>query len=362
MSLKIVHCADLHIGASFSYLSHDLAALRSEEIRCAFSEIINYSKARSVDALLICGDLFDSPNPSKQDCDFVKNALESLYPIPVFIICGNHDYMCSDSPFLRQNYFPQNVHVFPCFDHSFNLPHKNAVITGKSYNSSSAEPSFENLNLDSNKINILCLHGDITPSSDYNTISKKVLSSLPCNYAAFGHIHSGEVFEVGNVKCAYSGAAEGHSFNDDGFTGFIYGEITSEKTILTPVSLSKRHYRNISYDISGKDSALIIKELKDLINEKDLFRITLTGEYLSGEKISTVSIKEQLEKDAFYIDIFDESTQGYDFDQIEKEKSLRGEFLRSLRSLCESEEEYILSAKAGLDALSGKIPNIECEL
>lgn len=360
MSLKIVHCADLHIGASFSKLPSHLAAQRSEELRDAFLNIINYCKEKSVDALLICGDLFDCPKPSRIDCDYVKNALASLSPIPVFIICGNHDYMCPGSIFSRSNYFTDNVHIFPCFDYSFDLPEKNTVIYGKSYSSSVTEPAFTQCDFDKNKINIMCLHGDITASSDYNTISRETLSLLACNYAAFGHIHNGECFDVGNVKCAYSGTAEGHSFNDDGFTGFIYAQISPEETVITPVSLSKRHYRNLSFDISGQNSDSIIDKLKSLLNENDLYRITLTGE--CAEEINAAYIKEELEESAFYIDIFDNSSPSYDFDKIENEESLRGEFLRELRKLSVSEEEFICSAKAGLDALSGRIPTSEADI
>lgn len=360
MPLKIVHCADLHIGATFSNLPPSLARVREEEIYAAFSNIINYCKEKSVDALLICGDLFDCPNPVKRDCEFVEKALASISHIPVFIISGNHDYICADSPFLKDNYFTDNVHIFPCFDYSFELPHKNAVIYGKSYNNSVTEPSFTDVKFEEDKLNIICLHGDTFSSSDYNAISIETLSSLPCNYAAFGHIHNGELFEVGKVKCAYSGTPEGHRFNDDGFTGFIYAEITADETKVFPISLSKRHYHNISYNISGEKTDQIIPKLRELINTNDLYKITLTGEYI--EQINIHRIIKELENSAFYIDITDNSSPSYDFDAIEAEESLRGEFLRELRKLSQSEEEFIRSGKAGLDALSGKRPYLEVEI
>ena len=360
MPLKIVHCADLHIGASFSNLPADLAAKRIAEIRDSFINIINYCKEKSVGALLICGDLFDCPVPSKSDSDFVRNALSSLSPIPAFIIAGNHDYMCPESPYSKENYFSSNVHIFPCFDYSFTIPEENAVIYGKSYGSAVTQPSFSELKFDDSKTNIMCLHGDTVFSSDYNTISRETLSSLNCDYAAFGHIHNGEVFEVGNVKCAYSGTPEGHSFKDDGFTGFIYAEITPDEVRLSPVSLSKRNYRNIEYDISFQTAAETFKSLKELLNNEDLFKITLVGEYT--EEINLSLLKEELQKNTFYIEIYDLSSPGYDFDSIENEESLRGEFLRQLRKLAKSEEEFILCGKAGLDALSGRTPCTEVEL
>ena len=360
MMLRIVHCADIHIGASFGRLPSHLASLRAEEQRTVFSDTINYCKEKSVDALLICGDLFDSPNPLKKDAEFVKKALASLSPVPVFIISGNHDYICPDSPFLKEGYFSDNVHIFPCFDHFIEIPEKNTVIYGKSYNSTVTKASFTDMPLDENKINIMCLHGDFNIAGDYTQISREDLSSLPVNYAAMGHIHNGEIFEVGNVKCAYSGALDGTGFDDDGITGFIYGEITENETKLFPVSLSKRHYHNISCNISGEDTEKILQKLKSTMYSEDLYKIILVGE--TTDEIDTEFLESELNEYCFYAEIYDDTSLSYDFDEIEKEESLRGEFLREVRKLTSSEEEFILCSKAGLDALMGKIPSMEMDV
>ncbi len=358
--LRIVHCADVHIGASFGRLPSHLASLRAEEQRAAFLNTVNFCKEKSVDALLICGDLFDSPNPLKRDSEFVRKALASLSPVPVFIISGNHDYICPDSPFLKEGYFSDNVHIFPYFDHFFEIPEKNTVIYGKSYNNAITTASFTDMPLDENKINIMCLHGDFNIAGDYAPISREVLSSLPINYAAMGHIHNGEVFQVGNVKCAYSGALDGTGFDDDGNTGIIYAEITPDETNLFPVSLSKRHYHNISYDISGEDTEKILHKLKSIVHSEDLYKITLVGE--TADEINTEFLISELEPYCFYTEIYDDTSLSYDFDAIEKEESLRGEFLREVRKLTSSEEEFILCSKAGLDALMGKIPSMEVDV
>ena len=362
MPFKIVHCADLHIGTSLSGLSTDAFIQRNEEIRTVFLDMINFCKEKSVDALLICGDLFDCPIPTENDRIFVKNALSSIGNTDVFIVCGNHDYMCPGSPYSDPTFFSQNVHIFPCFEHAFSIPEKNAVIWGKSYNSRTIEPSFDKCNFDESKINIMCLHGDMFPKSDYNILTKETLSSLPCDYAAFGHIHKGYISQIASVPYAYCGALEGQSFSDDGFTGFIYGEIAQESAEFKQISFSKRHYRNISLDVSYSNTSQIISDAKKIINDTDLFRLTLEGEYTNPTDINISLIKSELEKIAFYIDIFDNTSAGYDFDKIESEEGIRGEFLRELRNLCKTEEEFILSAKAGLDALSGRIPDIGGEI
>lgn len=362
MPLKIVHCADVHIDAQFQYLPKKDAAKRYDEVHSSFLNMIEFCKEKAIDALLITGDLFDVPSPTDAECEFVKNALSSLYPINVYIIAGNHDYMNPTSPYSKQDYFSENVHIFPCFEHSFELPEKNTVIWGKSYSSPLMTPSFIGQNFDENKINILCLHGDLAGGSDYNVISADLLSSISCNYAAFGHIHHGEIFETGSVKCAYSGPPEGLYPGDDGFTGFIYGEITENETKLSQISLSLRRSLNITLDVTGMKTPQIIENALPIINNNDLFKLTLTGEYKSTDDINLPVIKTELAKHTFYIDIYDHTSASYDFDEIESEESLRGAFLRELRKISQSEEEFILCAKAGLDALAGKIPSLGGEI
>lgn len=355
MPLKLVHCADFHIGAPCRGFSAELSSVRNEEIRHALTTVADFCREKAVDALLICGDLFDSPTPLKSDCEFVRDTLSSLSPIDVFIVLGNHDYMCAHSPFADESFFSENVHIFPCCEHSFVLSEKNAAFWGKSCSSNFIYPAFSSVSPDPSLINVFCLHGDTVPGSGYNIISKDVLSSISCDYAAFGHIHNGEIFTVGKTKCAYCGTPEGHKFSDDGTTGFIYAEISKEKTSLSQICLTKRKYRNITLDISGKTLDEIIIAAKDKLNMTDFFKLNLVGENITEKELLTHHVKEAVENSCLYIEITDSSFPGYDFDAIEKEESLRGAFLRDLRERTHSEEEFLGAAKLGLDALCGRI-------
>ncbi len=362
MSLKIVHTADFHIGVSLSHLGTTLAKIRGDELRHSLVRVCDFCKEKNVDALLISGDLFDLNKPTKADCEFVKNTLSSLSPIDVFIICGNHDYMSLQSPFSKENYFSSNVHIFPCFESSFDFADKNAVFWGKSYSTNTTEPAFEECVFDKNKINIMLLHGDVEKNSSFNTISKETLSRLSPNYAAFGHIHAGGVFETENVRCAYSGAVEGHSFGDCNSTGIIYAEISENQTTITPVDFSVRKYKNIDMNITGKNENEILHEAASLLNQTDFFRINFIGECVEGAFPDINYIKKELSQKAFYIDITDSLTLAYDFEKIFAEESLRGAFLRELRENAHSEEEFIRAAKIGLDALGGRVPDLRGEI
>ena len=358
MSIKFVHAADFHIGVSLSHLGTGLAKMRGDEIRQSLKRTVDFCKENNVDALLITGDLFDNHKPTKADCEFVKNTLSSLSPVDVYIICGNHDYMCPESPFSKENYFSENVHIFPCYESSFEIPEKNVVLWGKSYDKASVEPSFDSCVFDESKINVIMLHGDTSEGSSFNIISKATLSDSLVNYAAFGHIHAGEVFNTGKVKCAYCGTPEGHSFKDNGVTGIILAELSEEETILKQVDFSLRKYKSLSFDITAKTEQEIIDGIQSLTNSDDFFSFTLTGEYNENSAPDIAYIRETLQNNLHYIDINDDSYPGYDLDAIEKEESLRGAFLRELRYITSSEEEFAQAAKAGLDALGGRVPHL----
>ena len=358
MGIKIVHAGDFHIGVSLSHLGTNTGKMRSDEIRQALKRTVEFCKENSVDALIITGDLFDNFKATKADSEFVKNTLSSLSPINAYIICGNHDYMCADSPYAKENYFSDNVHIFPCYESSFEIPEKNTVLWGKSYDKASTEPSFDSCVFDENKINILLLHGDMTEGSSFNIISKSTLSSIPAAYAAFGHIHAGEVFSAGNVKCAYCGTPEGHSFKDNGATGIICAEISESETKIEQIDFSLRKYHTISFDITGKTEQDIINGVKSLTNPMDFFSVTFTGEYSESSAPDISYIQDLLSKDLHYIEIADDSFPGYDLDAIEQEESLRGAFLRELRETTASEEEFARAAKIGLDALGGRLPDL----
>ena len=72
--------------------------------------LVTLAEHHRVDALLICGDLFDSPNISFDVTSSVSDILSST-AIPVFIAPGNHDYFHLGSPY-NLNVWPENVHIF----------------------------------------------------------------------------------------------------------------------------------------------------------------------------------------------------------------------------------------------------------
>lgn len=92
MPLKILHTADVHLGAKFIGLGRKGQELRSRLLQ-AFDDTVNLAIREKVDLLLIAGDLFDSMEVSKTLLAQVAYRLQDLSSmgIPVLISPGTHD-------------------------------------------------------------------------------------------------------------------------------------------------------------------------------------------------------------------------------------------------------------------------------
>ena len=83
--IKILHTADLHIGAAESFLGSDSQKRRFENL-LTFEKIIDLGVERKVDIIAISGDLFDSNNIEDRFIDAVFSKISGC-KIPV-VFCG----------------------------------------------------------------------------------------------------------------------------------------------------------------------------------------------------------------------------------------------------------------------------------
>lgn len=92
MSLKLLHTADVHLGAKFLSLGHKGEDQRAQLLQ-AFDDTVNLAIRERVNLFLIAGDLFDSANVSRSLVARVAYRLRDLgaVGIPVLVTPGTHD-------------------------------------------------------------------------------------------------------------------------------------------------------------------------------------------------------------------------------------------------------------------------------
>lgn len=345
MSVKILHCADLHLGAAFTGLTDENATIRKKEQLETFDKIIETAKTENIDMLFISGDLFDNQNISS----IVKHIISSfneISDINIFIAAGNHDNI---EVYEKYNW-GENVHIFSRDFECIEI--NNVCIYGASFSNNCENKFDENFIFQKEKINILVMHGDVEHGS-YNPMSKEFLKQF--DYAALGHIHKHSgVISSGMSSYSYSGFTEPVGFDENGRGGVMCGVIGKGYVDLTRIEVSKREYIYCKIDISDCENNIDVADhIQRIIQTENLYKVELTGRYTFD--ISIDYIKECIENFCFHIEIIQNNQ--IDYEQMIDEYSLRGLFVKRMleyikNSTGAEKDMYKQALQTGLDAMS----------
>lgn len=90
--VRFLHTADWQIGKPYARVCDPDHRARLKQVRLAvIQRIASLVKQQQLDFVLVAGDLFDSPTPSRSDVAQACSAIGQI-PSPVLVIPGNHDH------------------------------------------------------------------------------------------------------------------------------------------------------------------------------------------------------------------------------------------------------------------------------
>ena len=370
-SVKILHCADIHIGAAESFLGARADSRRYETV-LTFERIIDTAVNAGVDVVAVAGDLFDS---NTADARLYRPVLEKIASVPdikVLFAAGNHDPLLSSSPFLK-NKNPGNLYVFPEHDHCFTFDDIKLRAYGRSFGNvyMQGEQSFGITPPDDEYVNLMVLHGELTGdlSSQYNAVTAEFIKNSGMDYIALGHIHKRtEPQKSGNTYYAYCGCPEGQGFDETGEKGVYVGTVGKSLCALEFIPLAKRRHFHIKTDVTGLASQAeivnkITEEIKDTAGsgwEENLYKIELTGGVKEGTDVNTAEIIARISEAVYYAKVKDSTVPALDMEQIASEISLKGLFVKNMLSLIENasedeKEELAAALRLGLKAFDSEV-------
>ncbi|MGN0814445.1 MAG: metallophosphoesterase [Candidatus Coproplasma sp.] len=355
--IKIIHCADLHLGSKMdSRLPLEKAKIRRDEVLGTFEKTVQYARENGVKIIMLSGDVFDSERPIKRDKDAFYRIVKNNPQTDFLYLRGNHD----GGQTYEESY--PNLKTFSGEWQSYS--YDGVTISGIEISKDNASSLYSTLKLPEEGLNIVMLHGQAGNTEGVENVNLLKLRNKNIDYLALGHIHRYSKSKLdARGECVTCGCLEGRGYDDDddGKKGFVLltvdDKITSEF-----VPFAKRKIVKISVDVSEAEDEYQACEIVSAAISgggncltDDILRINLTG-YISFDNHELAKVvTRRLENDYFFVSVKDGTVRKFDVDSLALDKSLKGEFVRTVfndDSIPQEMKSAVISA--GLKALAGR--------
>lgn len=216
--IRLLHTADVHLGAKFLGLG-DKGAAQREQIRASFKKLISQAIVENVDIVLIAGDLFDANQQPRMNVDLVVEqfGLLAANNIPVCLIPGTHDCFDSSSIYKKVDFQKRCPNLTLFTDQGWNyeeFPSLGLTVYGKpNFSNRSYSSPLEGLKRSSeSQYHVAMAHGSLNipgviAEDDYVFTADEIQGS-GMQYVALGHWHRPYACSSKGVIAWYSGPPE----------------------------------------------------------------------------------------------------------------------------------------------------------
>lgn len=235
--IRLLHISDVHLGARLGGFG-PVAEERREAIRAAFRRLPARADDWGVDAVLVAGDLFDSPRPTSRDVDVARETLRGLARNrPVFAIPGNHDLATgSDSPWRQM---PPSVTVFlsPRFGDPVRMAARDETlyVHGLAHDpTGGGDPLASYRRRPAEGLHVVLLHAGAADHPDWTgghglRVTSDELSALDADYIALGDHHGFRTpAEFRGAPACYPGSFAAVSVDEVGPRGCAVVELSTD--------------------------------------------------------------------------------------------------------------------------------------
>jgi exonuclease SbcD len=352
--LRLLHTADVHLGARHDDLGEAAAAQRERQF-AAFKATVDLAIAEKVDILLIAGDLFDSNTQPRRSVERVAAELKRLVGarIRTVIIPGTHDcydrssiYRAYDLPTLAGSGPDDDlVTVLTPTLASVHLAACDAVVQATVFGTKRAPYSpLRDLKVADEPAagwHIGMVHGSISipdrTDRDEVVVTKDEIAATGLDYLALGHWHSAQQGKAGGTAYAYSGAPEPVAVNQDGAGKVLLVELADAAGTKT-VKISERTVGKTRFDKLDIDAATIGSQaelLAAISNRADpdlVFDVRLTGVRPDELDIDATEIEDQLKGSFLRVRLRDVAKAAMTDGALPSPDTIAGAFIRNVEA------------------------------
>ena len=352
--MKIIHTSDIHLDSPLTTrLPADKVRERRRELLSNFGRLVEEAKIQGAGAIIIAGDLFDSDRISRKALDTALDVIEATPDITFFYLQGNHE---GDAFLTTRRALPGNLLTFG-EDWTY-YGAGGLTVAGRS---KICEGMFEDLDLPAETQNIVILHGELRDrSASPEIIGVRDAAGKNIDYMALGHYHSYSAEAIDDRGAAvYCGTPEGRGFDETGDKGYVLIETGERRLRYSFHSFAKRKIHIVPIDLNGAVRTAEINERSDRalrdLSFNDIVRLELCGRYFPTLWKDVDSLMNDFNDRFYYFEVKDSSKMAINPDDYKHDKTLKGEFIRTVsadESLDEATKEKIIAC--GINALMGE--------
>lgn len=312
---RFIHIADVHLDSTFATKREKVRDELKKALFSSFEKTIQLCIDKEVHALLIAGDLFESPLLSFKTERFIMMQFKKLkaYDIKVFYAIGNHDAGVTQQK--RDLNWPENVYLFEkAHIETATLEiegMKPCSISGCGHQSqqdtrqmAASFPMRDSTGLHVGVFHTMVLNAkEIDNDCYYLPCHVEELEAKKYNYWALGHIHKRQ--QVGSEPIYYAGNPQGIKTKETGEKGVYYVEISNAgDTHVEFLKTCAIQWVELCIDITGFESNdVLFNALKQSILEvqKNHVEPIIPRVILKGATL----LKEQLKKEDYVKELMD---------------------------------------------------------
>jgi len=299
MAIRLLHTADVHLGRAFGYLGEHAQAHRQRLLR-TFEKALETARQKECQAVLIAGDLFDSPRVARQ---WVNHALDLIGAVrlPVLVIPGNHD-LAEHHPFSEHSLSnkPTNLHFLPCAARYELRELELSVVacpagTGREWaRLLQREPNGA-------PYQVALVHGSMPTPDERGELTQEMIARSQLDYIALGDWHSPQDFSAGGVACWYSGAPE-MILPDQQLPGrvLIVELERGQPARVQPIPVGSARYPDggaeIEIDLSSyHESQRLVEAIRERLTPETVAQVRLVGRWAGAEPLEPFELQQRLQ-------------------------------------------------------------------
>ncbi len=351
----VLHLADVHLGARHADMGAAAAKQRDRQL-AAFTRAIDEGLKHSVDAALICGDLFDSNAQPRRSVERAVSELKRLTDagIRVVIIPGTHDvydsrsiYRAFDLPRLAGLPIGSDLLTVLTPDHpELVIKDLDLIVYGRVFATKRAPRSpldgFSAGADDRASWKVGMIHGSRqipgVVDRDEVLFTDAEIAASGLDYLALGHWHSFSSGRCGDTTWAYAGAPEPVAVDQDGAGNACLvrledGAGGSSSVRVERVRVGRTVFRAEAVDAAGLESQdEMVQQLSGLADPDLILHVSIDGIALDTLEIDTDEVERALAPSFLHVRVRDRSVTEMAAGPDLPEDTVAGRFIADLES------------------------------